>query len=105
MSITMSRVAGIVEDHRASVARAQGKSRSGMTPENIAKGPLAAAVAKRAKGRAAYADLAVVMKELRAEGLTFAAIAGALTAEGHRTRYGSLFDAANVFRIIGKYTD
>jgi hypothetical protein len=43
------------------------------------------------------------MKELRSAGLTYAAIAGALNAEGHRTRFDSLFDAANVYRIIGKY--
>jgi hypothetical protein len=43
------------------------------------------------------------MKALRAEGLTFDAIARALNAAGEVTRNGSSFDRANVFRIIGKY--
>ena len=100
----MLAVATIVREYRASVAATPAKRRQ-FAPENIAKGPLAAAVAKRARARQAYAGIAAVMKELRAEGLTFAAIADRLNAEGVTTRYGSLFDAANVHRIIRLHAD
>jgi hypothetical protein len=43
------------------------------------------------------------MKALRAEGLTFDAIAQSLNAAGEVTRNGASFDRANVFRILGKY--
>ena len=100
----MLAVATIVRDYRTSVATTPSKRRQ-FAPENIAKGPLAAAAAKRAKARAAYTEIAGFMKELRAEGLTFAAIANALNADGHTTRYGSQFDAANVLRIIRLHAD
>jgi hypothetical protein len=103
MSLTMSHVSTIVENHRANAIRTPRKQRGGLTPEAIARGPIAAAAANRARARAYNADLAVVMKALRAEGLTFDAIAQSLNAAGEVTRNGASFDRANVFRILGKY--
>jgi hypothetical protein len=97
-------IASVVESYRSSVAATSSK-RGRFAPEHIAKGPIAAAIAKRAKAREAYAGIAAVMRELRDAGLTFAAIAAALNAEGHTTRYGSQFDAANVLRIIRLHAD
>src|SRR5689334_6678439 len=100
--LTLDRVPSIVEDYRAGVASVHGR-RGGFTPENIAKGPAAAAKVKRAKVLAAYADIIGPMRELRRSGLTLAAIANTLNTEGHRTRRGCLWDAANVRRIIECY--
>jgi hypothetical protein len=94
-------VATVVENYRASAAAAPSR----FAPEHFAKGPPAAAIAKRARARAAYSVVAGFMKALRAEGLTFAAIADALNAEGNRTRYGSRWDASNVLRVIRLHAD
>jgi hypothetical protein len=103
MSITLGQVAGIVSCYQARAPRIAVNPRHSFSPEETAKGLEAAHAASRAGGRAAYAELAVVMRELRAGGLTFDAIAQSLNADGHRTRFGSLFDASNVHRIVRKY--
>jgi hypothetical protein len=77
----MFAVASIVQNYRASVANTPRK-RNRLSPENVAKGPLAAAAAKRATARAAHADIIGPITELRGHGLTFAAIADALNTEG-----------------------
>jgi hypothetical protein len=100
--LTLDRVSSIIEDHRANVANAIGK-RGGLSPENIARVHAAANKAKRANALAAYADIIGPMRELRRSGMTLAAIANTLNAEGHRTRRGCLWDAANVKRIIESY--
>jgi len=103
MILTIGHVSTIVENHRANAIRTPRKQRGGLTPEAIARGAPAATVANRARARAYNADLAAVMKALRAEGLTFDAIAQSLNAAGEVTRNGSSFDRANVFRIIRQY--
>lgn len=92
----------IIDSCRDDAESTQGKRRS-FPPEAIAKGPAAAAAAKRAKGVAAYGKIAVTMKSLREAGLTYRAIAEALNADGHTTRHGSRWDGSNVLRVIRKY--
>jgi DNA invertase Pin-like site-specific DNA recombinase len=70
-----------------------------LTDEARAKGNVAAAVANRAKKVAAYDDLVPEVSRLRSEGLSFAAIAAALNAEGHTTRRGKPFSAMQAFRV------
>jgi hypothetical protein len=103
MSLTLDHVPGLIESHRASVARSGRKGRSDFLPEHVAKGPPAAAAANRARARAAQTDIAAVMAEMRRQGVTFAGIATTLNEAGETTRRGSRFDAANVFRIIRAY--
>jgi hypothetical protein len=94
----------IIEAYRDDLAFTPSKRRS-FSPETIARGPAAAAIVKRARGVAAYGEIAATMKTLRDAGLTFKAIADALNTAGETTRYGSSFDAANVLRIIRKYAN
>jgi Recombinase len=98
----MFAVASVVEDYRASVANTPRK-RGRLSPENVAKGPLAAATARRATARAAHADIIGPITELRGHGLTFAAIANALNTEGRLTSRGRPWDAANVRRVVENY--
>lgn len=72
-------------------------------PENIAKGPAFAAKVKRVKALAAYTEIIGPMLELRRQGFTFRRLAETLNSEGHRTRYGSHWDAANVKRVLERY--
>jgi hypothetical protein len=50
--------------------------------------------------REAYADLAPIMKDWRAEGMALQAIADKLNAEGHTTRRGKPWNAVQVFRVL-----
>jgi len=58
------------------------------------------AVAKAAAE--AYADLAPMMKEWRAEGLALQAIADRLNAEGHTTRRGKPWNPVQVLRVLDR---
>ena len=64
------------------------------------KGRRRASAAIAAKAREEYADLFEVVRRLRAEGLSYAALAAALNGEGHRTRTGKSFTAAGARRVL-----
>jgi DNA invertase Pin-like site-specific DNA recombinase len=54
----------------------------------------------RANAAAAYADLAPLLSEMRAEGLSLRRIAGRLNEEGHTTRRGKAWNAMQVRRCL-----
>jgi DNA invertase Pin-like site-specific DNA recombinase len=56
--------------------------------------------AARALADAAYTDLAPVVAELRAEGLSLRVIADRLNAEGHTTRRGMPWNPMQVARVL-----
>jgi DNA invertase Pin-like site-specific DNA recombinase len=64
------------------------------------KGGQVAAVVHREKAAAAYADLAPLMRQWRAEGLTLKSIAGKLNADGHTTRRGRPWNPFQVARVL-----
>ncbi len=51
----------------------------------------------------AYADLALLLAELRAGGLSLRAIAGQLNADGHTTRRGKAWNQVQVRRVMGRW--
>ena len=58
----------------------------------------ARAVSKAAQD--AYTDLFPLLKQLRAEGKSFQAIAGELNRQGHTTRRGLAWNAMQVLRVL-----
>ena len=67
-----------------------------------AKGTARSAAARRAGAVDAYADLAPLMRELRAAGMTLRAIAERLDGEGHTTRTGKPWNPVQVGRVLGR---
>jgi DNA invertase Pin-like site-specific DNA recombinase len=65
-----------------------------------AKGVKAASDSHRKRAAEAYADLAPMVAELRAENLTLQAIADRLNAEGNTTRTGKAWNAMQVSRVL-----
>ncbi len=55
---------------------------------------------RQAKAKDAYADLVPVLTDLRGEGLSLAAIADRLNAEGHTTRRGRPWNPMQVSRVL-----
>lgn len=97
--ITQKRIRELVAEHGN---RAGAGPRRGLTPDAIKKGPAAAAVAVRERARTFYIGAGILppVKELRAAGLTLRQIAAALNDEGHRTRHGRPWNAAQVMRVL-----
>ena len=58
-----------------------------------------------ANAAAAYADLAPVVADMRAEGLSLRRIAGRLNADGHTTRRGKTWNAMQVARVMECHVD
>ena len=73
-----------------------------LTPEARERGAKAAAEVRRAKATAAYADLAPIVRELHAKGLTQAAIADELNRQGHTTRRGKPWNQVQVARVLAR---
>ena len=71
-----------------------------LSPEASARGRLAAVKAIREKARAAYADLAPMIRELRGEGLSLQRVADVLNSEGHTTRRGMPWNPVQVGRVL-----
>ena len=76
------------------------KGREAMRLTGLARGREIAAKVVSQAAREAYADLAPMMKEWRAEGLTLDGIAGKLNADGHTTRRGKQWNAVQVRRVL-----
>jgi DNA invertase Pin-like site-specific DNA recombinase len=73
-----------------------------LTPAAVAIGQRRGADARRADAVAAYADLLPRMAGLRAEGLSLAAVAERLNAEGHTTSRGAAWSAVQVKRALDR---
>jgi DNA invertase Pin-like site-specific DNA recombinase len=73
-----------------------------LTREDGVKGRERALEVRQANARAAYVDLAPVVAELRAEGLSLRAIADRLNAEGHTTRRGKPWNPVQVARVLAR---
>jgi DNA invertase Pin-like site-specific DNA recombinase len=71
-----------------------------LTPEAIAKGRERSALARAKAAAEAYADVAPMMKEWRADGMTLDGIAGKLNSEGHTTRKGKPWNPVQVARVL-----
>jgi hypothetical protein len=75
-----------------------------VSPANATKGTEAAAIAKRAIALAAQPDNVRTMAELRAAGLTFAAIAETFNAANIPTRNGARWAKGNVYRTLALHS-
>ena len=115
--LTIHILAAVAEDEarrisdRTKAALAAYKARGGvlgaarpdgrrLTPEDGVRGREKAGEVRRANARAAVADLAPLMAELRAEGLSLRAIAARLNDEGHTTRWGAAWNPMQVARVL-----
>jgi len=70
------------------------------TREGTMRGVAAASRVHAEKRREAYADLAPVLRSLRAEGLSLRAIARRLSGEGDLTRHGRPWNPVQVARVL-----
>ena len=68
--------------------------------EGLAKARTAAAVDRTERATEAYADLCPSMIDMRAKGMTLAAIAEHLNSEGHTTRRGKPWNPVQVSRVL-----
>ncbi len=73
-----------------------------LTEAARARGLERSAAARKAAAVAAYAALAPLMRQLRAEGLSLHAIAELLNADGQSTRRGSTWSATQVKRVLDR---
>jgi hypothetical protein len=71
-----------------------------LVPLDGVKGQERALEARQANASAADADLAALVAEVRAEGLALRQIAHILNTEGHTTRRGCRYNAAQVMRVL-----
>jgi DNA invertase Pin-like site-specific DNA recombinase len=72
-----------------------------LTDQARAKGRAAAAEARRVRARRVYVHLEPLMRQLRADGLSYQAIAGRLNELGHLTAHGAEWNGGQVHRLIG----
>ena len=73
-----------------------------LSKEARARGAQGGGRAARDRADVAYADLAVMMAELRAEGLSLRVIAARLNEGGHTTRGGRPWNPMQVARVLGR---
>jgi DNA invertase Pin-like site-specific DNA recombinase len=91
---------------RTKAALAARKARGGrMGTNNLTRngtilGAARAAEAHRTAKQEAYADLVPMLRELRGHGLSLAKVAAHLNDEGHMTRRGKQWNAAQVQRVL-----
>jgi DNA invertase Pin-like site-specific DNA recombinase len=71
-----------------------------LTPEAVAKGRERSVEVRRNAAAEAYADLLPMVSDMRAEGLSLAAIAEKLNNEGHTTRRGRPWNPVQVSRVL-----
>ena len=72
--------------------------------DGLAKARTAAAVVRSEKADEAYSDLRPLMIDLRAKGMTLAAIAASLNADGHVTRREKPWNPVQVSRVLERTT-
>lgn len=85
----------------AAKARGVRLGTNNLTRDGGIRGVAAAARAKREKKRAAYEDLAPLVRSLRTEGLSLRTIAARLNDDGHTTRTGKPWNPMQVSRLLG----
>jgi DNA invertase Pin-like site-specific DNA recombinase len=85
---------------RGGLLGAQNPKCPSLSPEASAKGRKRSAAVRRKRALEAYADLVPVIEELRADGQSLAAIAKELNEQGHSTRRGRPWNAAQVRRVL-----
>jgi hypothetical protein len=68
----------------------------------LAKATTVSAAAKRRAAVQAYARLLPLISRLSLRGLSFGQIAAQLNAQGHRTRTGKRWHAAQVWRVLDR---
>jgi hypothetical protein len=73
-----------------------------LTREDGVKGREKAREVRKANAAAAYADLAPMVAELRAEGLSLRAIANRLNQDGHTTRRGRPWNTTQVAGVLAR---
>ena len=73
-----------------------------LSEEARVRGAQGGGQAARERADVAYADLAVMMAELRSGGLSLRAIAARLNEEGHTTRRGRPWNPVQVTRVLGR---
>jgi DNA invertase Pin-like site-specific DNA recombinase len=73
-----------------------------LTPEQRANGVRRSAQSRRRAAVEIYSDLAPMVKSMRSEGATLAAIAEHLNAEGHATRTGAEWSKVQVHRVLSR---
>lgn len=89
---------------RGGVLGAARPNHPGLTEAARRKGRAVAAKAVSEAAAGAYADLAPMMRELRADGLSARAIAERLNAEGHTTRRGKPWSHVQVMRVLARFS-
>ena len=92
---------------REAMAAAKGRGRTFGTLANLTqagrvKGAARAGLTHRKQADQAYADLLPLMRELRAEGQSLAAIAARLNADGEITRRGGSWSPTQVMRVLNR---
>lgn len=117
--LTIHILAAVAEDEarrtseRTRAALAAYKARGGLlgavrpggkqvSREAAQRGRERAEQARRANTDAAYADLAPMLAEFRADGLSLRAIADRLNADGHTTRRGQPWNQTQVKRVLDR---
>jgi DNA invertase Pin-like site-specific DNA recombinase len=113
--LTIHILAAVAEDEakriseRTRAALVAYKARGGRlgSPENLndqamAKGRRMGVEAVKANANAAYTDLAPMVAELRAEGLSLRQIADRLNADGQTTRRGAAWNQVQVKRVLDR---
>jgi DNA invertase Pin-like site-specific DNA recombinase len=112
--LTVHILAAVAEDEarriseRTKAALAAYKARGGklgtnnLTAEGTARGARAGALMVRARAEAAYGDVAPLILQWRAGGMTQQAIAERLNSEGHTTRTGRAWGQVQVKRVIDR---
>lgn len=85
-------------------AKARGKQFGNprLKPDANLRGVQAAAQANRASAQEAYTDLLDGLKQYKAQGLSFRAIADELNAQGHTTRRGKPWTHVQVARVLAR---
>ena len=112
--LTVHILAAVAEDEarriseRTRAALAAYKARGGvlgtnnLTAEGRARGSVAGALAARTRALEAYDDVAPLIREWRAAGISQQAIADRLNADGHTTRTGKPWGQVQVKRVLDR---
>lgn len=82
---------------------ARPECRGNLTDASRLKGAAASGVVARSLADEAYVDLAPMMIEWRAEGMTQAKIAEQLNVDGHTTRTGKPWNQVQVMRVLDRF--
>lgn len=91
--------ADVVERYAGKLGAAHPECKQ-LTYEDSFKGAARSAEVRAAKARDAYSDIAPLLAELKAEGLSLSQMAKRLNEEGHTTRQGAEWNKVQVMRVL-----